>query len=108
MSVSSGWPLVRVPVLSRINTSSLWAVSSASAERMRTPASAPLPVATMIDSGVAIPNAHGQAMINTATAATSANWNAGVGPTLNHITKVAMAMNSTAGTNQRATASARR
>ncbi len=62
----------------------------------------------MIDSGVAIPNAHGQAMINTATEATNANCNAGVGPTSNHTTKVATAMNSTAGTNQRATASASR
>ena len=44
----------------------------ASAERMRVPFSAPLPVPTMIDSGVARPRAQGQAMISTATAATRA------------------------------------
>ena len=37
-----------------------------------TPASAPRPVPTMIDIGVASPSAHGQAMIKTATALTSA------------------------------------
>ena len=47
-------------------------------------------------------------MISTETAATSAKVNAGSGPTSNHTTNVAIAMNSTAGTNQRATASASR
>ena len=61
-------PSVIVPVLSRTIVSSLCAVSSASAERIRTPFSAPLPVPTMIDSGVASPSAHGQAMISTDTA----------------------------------------
>jgi hypothetical protein len=61
-----------VPVLSSTTVSSLCAVSSASAERIRIPARAPLPVPTWIDSGVARPSAHGQAMISTAIADTSA------------------------------------
>ena len=54
-----------VPVLSSTMVSSLCAVSSASAERIRMPAWAPFPVPTMIDSGVARPSAQGQAMIST-------------------------------------------
>ena len=77
----SGLPLVIVPVLSRTTVSSLCAVSSASAERIRMPAVAPLPVPTVIDSGVARPSAHGQAMISTDTAATRAKTTAGGGPT---------------------------
>ena len=46
--------------------------SSASAFLISTPAVAPRPVPTMIDIGVARPSAHGQAMISTATALTSA------------------------------------
>ena len=64
-----GWPRVRVPVLSKTMVSMLWAVSRASAERMRTPNSAPFPVPTIMDVGVARPRAQGQAMIRTATAA---------------------------------------
>ena len=67
-SVRAGLPAVMVPVLSSTIVSSLCAVSRASAERIRMPAWAPLPVPTMIDSGVARPSAHGQAMISTATA----------------------------------------
>ena len=79
-SVRAGLPAVMVPVLSSTIVSSLCAVSRASAERIRMPAWAPLPVPTMIDSGVARPSAHGQAMISTATAETSASVNAGGGP----------------------------
>ena len=57
-----------VPVLSSTTVSSLCAVSSASADRIRIPARAPLPVPTWMDSGVARPSAHGQAMISTAIA----------------------------------------
>jgi hypothetical protein len=71
-SVSAGRPWVIVPVLSNTMASSRWAVSSASAERIRIPDWAPLPVPTMIDYGVSSPSAHGQAMIRTATAATNA------------------------------------
>ena len=44
------------------------------------PRSAPRPVPTMIDIGVARPSAHGQAMISTATALTSACASRGSGP----------------------------
>ncbi len=98
MSVRAGSPRVMVPVLSNTMVSILCAVSSASAERMRIPCSAPLPVETMIDSGVASPRAQGQAMINTATAATNDRVSAGSGPTVNHTVKVTTAMNITAGT----------
>jgi hypothetical protein len=77
---------------------SLCAVSSASAERISTPCSAPLPVPTMIDSGVARPRAHGQAMIKTETAETRANVSAGLGPKSNQTTNVTIAMKITAGT----------
>ena len=97
-SVRAGAPLVIVPVLSSTTVSSLWAVSSASASRIRMPAVAPLPVATVIDSGVASPNAQGQAMISTDTAATSAKTNAGGGPASSHATKAQMATAMTAGT----------
>ena len=61
-----------VPVLSTISVSTLPSISIASAFLNSTPAPAPLPAATMIDIGVASPSAHGQAMISTATALTSA------------------------------------
>ena len=88
-----------VPVLSSTTVSSLLAVCSASADRTRIPARAPLPVPTWIDSGVARPSAHGQATISTAIAATSAMVNAGVvGPAVNHTANVAIATPMTAGT----------
>ncbi len=59
---------------------------------MRMPFSAPLPVPTMIDVGVASPRAQGQAMISTATALISANVRAGsLGSTTNQIMNVTMA-----------------
>src|SRR3546814_3826819 len=91
-----------------MTVSSLWSVSIASAERMRMPGVAPLPVPTMIDSGVARPRAHGQAMMRTATAATSAIVRAGAGPATNQMTKVQVAITMTAGTHQLETRSARR
>ncbi len=51
VDVGEGWFAVMMPVLSSTMVSSLCAVSRASVERMRTPAWAPLPVPTMIDSG---------------------------------------------------------
>ena len=51
-----------------------------------------------MDSGVARPSAHGQAMISTAIADTSARVNAGAGPAVNHTANVAIAMAMTAGT----------
>ena len=79
-SVTEGLPSVIVPVLSKTTVSTLCAVSSASPPRIRMPISAPLPVPTMIAVGVARPSAHGQAMISTATALSSAYVNAGSGP----------------------------
>ena len=71
-STSRGLPSVSVPVLSTTSVSTFSSTSSASAFRISTPACAPRPVPTMIDIGVARPSAHGQAMISTATAFTSA------------------------------------
>jgi hypothetical protein len=96
--VRIGAPLVMVPVLSSTTVFSLWAVSSASAERIRMPLAAAFPVATVIESGVARPSAQGQAMISTATAATRANTPAGGGPKTHHAAKVQIAIAMTAGT----------
>ena len=54
---------------------------------------------TMIEVGVASPIAHGQAMISTATALTSAKPSAGVGPNTIQMAKVMSAAVITAGTN---------
>ncbi|MNC89063.1 hypothetical protein D3C83_49560 [compost metagenome] len=72
MVTSRGFPSVRVPVLSTTSVSTARKVSMASAFLNSTPSVAPLPVATMIDMGVASPSAHGQAMMSTATALTIA------------------------------------
>ncbi len=69
---TAGLPSVSVPVLSTTSVSTFSMRSSASAFRISTPACAPRPTPTMIDIGVARPSAHGQAMMSTATAATSA------------------------------------
>lgn len=63
-----GRPSVRVPVLSTMSVSTLRKFSIAAASRNSTPCVAALPVATMIDIGVARPSAQGQAMMSTATA----------------------------------------
>ena len=52
----------------------------------------------MIDIGVARPSAHGQAMISTATALTSACASRGSGPTSAQTTNVTTAIAITAGT----------
>ena len=69
---SFGLPSVRVPVLSITSVFTLPNTSNASAFFTKTPTVAPRPVPTMIDIGVANPNAQGQAIIRTATALTSA------------------------------------
>ena len=71
-SRNAGRPSVSVPVLSTINVSILRKFSIASASRNSTPCCAARPVATMIDIGVARPSAHGQAMISTDTALSTA------------------------------------
>jgi len=56
-------------------------------------------VATMIDIGVARPSAQGHAMINTATAATSACGKRGSGPMKNHTANALAAVTRITGTN---------
>ena len=105
-SVNSGSPLVRVPVLSRTTVSSAWAPSRASPPLIRIPCSAPRPVPTMIEVGVASPIAHGQAMISTATKFESASVKAGSGPNTSQTTNVTAASAMTTGTKTLLTLSA--
>ena len=67
MSVTEGFPFVRVPVLSRTMVVSFSDFSRYSPPLMRSPFSAPFPVPTMIAVGVAIPKAQGHAIMMTAT-----------------------------------------
>src|SRR5439155_523995 len=71
-SVTEGVPFVSVPVLSKTTVVRRCAFSRYSPPLMRRPFSAPLPVPTMIAAGVAMPRAHGQAMISTAMKKTRA------------------------------------
>src|SRR5690606_39619290 len=66
---------VNVPVLSVITTLVFCKSSNASAFLIRIPYSAPLPMPIDIETGVAKPNAHGQAIINTAMAFCKPNNN---------------------------------
>ena len=97
-SVTRGLPSVSVPVLS----STTARTEPEPLERLgvaeQHAGSAPLPVPTMIEVGVASPSAHGQAMIRTATVLSSARLNAGSGPKANQTTNVSAARPSTAGT----------
>ena len=70
-SVTRGFPLVIVPVLSRITTFTLCADSRLSASLINIPFSAPLPTPTIIAVGVAKPKAQGHAITNTVTMANS-------------------------------------
>ena len=63
--VTTGVPWVIVPVLSSTTVSMLWAVSRASADLIRIPLLAPLPVPTIMAVGVARPSAQGQEMTRT-------------------------------------------
>src|SRR5207244_9520192 len=80
--------------------------SSASAFLISTPAMAPRPVPTMIDIGVANPNAQGQAMISTAMALTIAWPSGGAGPNRFQTMKATSDTAITLGTNQPETLSA--
>ena len=75
---------------------------------MSTPAVAPRPVPTMIAMGVARPSAHGQAMMSTATALTSASASLGSGPQRLHAMNATIAVATTAGTKYSAARSASR
>ncbi|MBA7688339.1 hypothetical protein ES703_96818 [subsurface metagenome] len=65
MSVTSGFPFVRVPVLSNTIVVSFSDVSRASPFLMRTPSSAPLTTPTVTAVGVASPRAQGHAITRT-------------------------------------------
>src|SRR3954462_8556723 len=106
--VTLGLPSVSVPVLSTTSVSTLRSTSIASAFLNSTPVVAPLPVATMIDIGVARPSAHGQAMINTATALMIAGAIRGSGPIVPQAIAVITATATTLGTKYPATTSASR
>ena len=80
----------------------------ASAFLNSTPMVAPLPVATITESGVARPSAQGQAMMSTATAFTIACAIRGSGPISAHTTNVTTATPITAGTKMPDTWSASR
>ncbi len=96
--MTRGLPSVRVPVLSSTTAFTEPSRSSASALRNSTPFSAPLPVPTMIEVGVARPSAQGQAMIRTATVLSRARLKAGSGPKANQTTNVNAASPRTIGT----------
>ncbi len=93
-----GEPSVTVPVLSSTTVVTSPARCSASPPLIRTPSSAPLPVATITAVGTARPMAHGQAMISTATAAAKARTAGAASAATNQITNVAMASEITTGT----------
>ena len=104
-SVRTGRPSVSVPVLSTATTLASLSSCRASPLRNSTPISAPRPVPTMMEVGVAKPMAQGQAMISTATALTSAKDSAGDGPNTSQTRKVSTAASMTAGTNHSVTLS---
>ncbi len=113
--MTSGCPLVNVPVLSNTTVRTDPKRSSASEVYITTPIVAPLPVPTMMAVGVARPMAHGQAITSTATILISAreNWltpesAATAGPKKNQPKKVKTAYTITAGTKTAETRSARR
>ena len=99
-------PVVTVPVLSSTIVSTRRVDSRISGPLMRMPSCAPRPVPTSRAVGVASPRAHGQAMINTATAAVNART--GSSPTARVTTSVPSASVSTTGTNTAEMRSARR
>ncbi len=72
-SVTSGFPLVIVPVLSNTTMRTSFMVWIASPLRMRTPFSAPMPLPTIRAVGVASPSAQGHAITSTAIMAARAS-----------------------------------
>ena len=96
-SVTTGMPLVIVPVLSSTAISALPASSRAVAVLKSMPAFAPLPLPTMIATGVASPSAQGQLITKTLMACLSEISIFLV--TLIHTTKTSNATKMTVGTN---------
>ena len=97
ISVTFGLPSVIVPVLSITTVSILWAVSRASPDFIRIPFSAPLPVPTIIATGVARPREQGQDITKTVMPAERANSNDA--PLISHTIIVTRAIVITTGTN---------
>ncbi len=93
-----------MPVLSSTTVLHFPQSSSASAFLKSIPCVAPTPLATIIATGVASPNAQGQLITNTDIAHASAK--PAVSPTASHIISVINEMSSTAGTNTADTLSA--
>ena len=97
MSVTSGSPFVRVPVLSKTIACSFSAVSSASPLLIKIPFSAPFPTPTIKAVGVARPKAHGQATTRTAMKMVRANTKP-LSPKKNHSKDAAVAVSIIEGT----------
>ena len=104
--MTSGSPLVSVPVLSITTVSMRAAVSNAVAFLNSTPRSAPSPVPTMIAVGVARPNASGQVMTTTVIA--NSNAVCTPAPAASHTTKVTVPPIRATRTSQNAARSANR
>ena len=97
MSTTFGFPSVIVPVLSRTIVLIRCAFSRISAFFINKPFSAPFPVPTIIATGVASPNAQGQAITKTDIA--KLNANSKLSPIHKEIIKVKIAMLMITGTN---------
>ncbi len=95
-SVTLGFPLVMVPVLSKTTVSISLADCRASPDLIRMPPLAPTPVPTIIATGVARPSAQGQEITSTAIALDMAASKPP--PKIIHTTKVSSAIPITTGT----------
>ena len=98
LAASCGFPSVRVPVLSKITVSATARACIAADERARIPERAPRPTATVIESGVARPSPHGQAITSTLTADTIPIESPCSPPNTSQPTSVINAASTTAGT----------
>ena len=104
MSVTTGFPLVIVPVLSKATICVFPVFSSATAFLNKILFLAAFPLPTIIATGVASPNAQGQLITNTDIPLASAKPTSV--PALSHTTIVISAITITTATNTRAALSA--
>src|SRR6056300_1169293 len=104
-SVSSGWPNVTVPVLSKATTDTCDNSCKAWPLRNKIPKPAARPIPTIIDVGVANPMAQGHAMIKTDTPATKENDISNAGASTSHSITVSTDNPMTTGTNHNVTRS---
>ena len=104
MSVTFGFPSVMVPVLSSTTIFTLPVSSSDTAVLKSMPFLAPIPLPTIMATGVASPSAHGQLITSTEIPLASAKPK--LSPSKSHITIVTAAIVITAGTNTPETLSA--